>query len=156
MSRSLHETNWPDERSLFDAFREMKRQGARDQYVFLMKLSEKAPLLGDLGPDVTDRFLMCEARTLPPEDGNPLVLCAITDAIAVGFPSEPVWDRDRLPVVFQELLPDGALAEAQEEIDNLARSAHASPIVERRRRLLRRRCADATDLWNRRGTLFPT
>ena len=34
MSRSLHETNWPDERSLFDAFREMKRQGALDQYVF--------------------------------------------------------------------------------------------------------------------------
>lgn len=34
-------------------------------------------------------------------------------------------------------------------------SAHAGPIVDRRRRLLRRLCAGATDLWSRRGTLYP-
>ena len=34
------------------------------------------------------------AKELPPEDGEPLVLCAITDWIAVGFPSDPVWDSD--------------------------------------------------------------
>ncbi len=60
MSRSLHETCWPDEGSLYDAFRETMRRGARDQALFLMKLSEKAPLLSNLGPDVTDRFRMCE------------------------------------------------------------------------------------------------
>lgn len=92
---------------------------------------------------------------MPRDDGAPLVLCAVTDAIAVGFPSEPVWDRDRLVVAFQELLSDGTLADAREEIDNLARSARARPIIERRRRLLRRLCADATDLRSRRGTLFP-
>ena len=155
MSRSLHETRWPDEGSLFDAFREVGRQGARDQSLFLMKLSEKAPLLSSLAPDVTDRFRMCEEKTLPPDDGAPLVLCAITDAIAVGFASEPVWDRDRLPVDFHELLPDGAFADAHEEIDNLARSAHAGPIIERHRDRLRRQCPDAVDLWTRRHQVFP-
>ena len=42
MSRSLHETYWPNDGSLFDAFREVMRQGKRDQSLFLMKLSEKA------------------------------------------------------------------------------------------------------------------
>ena len=42
MSRSLHETYWPNDGSLFDALREVMRQGARDQSLFLMKLSEKA------------------------------------------------------------------------------------------------------------------
>ena len=106
MSRSVHESYWPDEGSLFDAFRAVTRQGARDQSLFLLKLSEKAPLLSDLGPDVTDRLQMCGARELPPDDGAPLMLCVIADAIAVGFPSEPAWDRDRLAVDFEELLPE--------------------------------------------------
>ncbi len=154
MSRSLHETRWPDEGSLFDAFREIMRRGARDQSLFLMKLSEKTPLLSSLAPDIIGRFRMCEAKTLSPGDGAPLVLCAVTDAIAVGFPSEPVWDRDRLPVDFLELLPDGTLGDAHEEIDNLTRSAHAGPIVGRHRERLRRQYSDAADLWNRRGQMF--
>ena len=153
MSRSLHEIYWP-EGSLFDAFRETMRQ-TRDQSLFLMKLSAKAPLLSDLGQEVTDRFQMCEAKTLPRDDGAPLVLCAITDAIAVGLPSEPVWDRDRLPVDFQELLPDDTLGDAHEEIDNLTRSAHAHPIIERQRGRLRRRCSDAAGLWTERERMFP-
>lgn len=155
MSRSLHETCWWDGRSLFDALREVKQQGARDQYLFVMKLSEKAPLLISLTQKVTDRFWMCEAKRLPQEDGAPLVLCAVTDAVCVGFPSEPVWDRDRLGVDFQEMLSDGTLADAHEEIDNLTRSLHAGPIIDRHRARLRRQCSDTTDLWNRRKQIFP-
>ena len=155
MSRSVHESYWPDEGSLFDAFRAVTRQGARDQSLFLLKLSEKAPLLSDLGPDVTDRFQMCGTRELPLDDGAPLVLCVITDAIAVGFPSEPTWDRDRLAVNFEELLPDGTIGGAREQIDNLTRSPHAAPIVERHRARLQRQCVDAGDLWARRGQAFP-
>ena len=155
MSRSLHETYWPDKRSLFDAFQEVRRQGARDQYLFLMKLSEKAPLLSSLTPAFTDRFWMCEAKTLPSDDGEPLVLCAVTDAVCVGFPSEPVWDCDRLGVDFREMLPDGTLADAHEEIDNLTRSPHASPIIDRHRARLRRQCSDPAELWKRRKQIFP-
>ncbi len=107
-----------------------------------MKLSEKSPLLSGLASEITDRFRMCEARTLPPDDGAPLVLCAVTDAICVGMPSEPVWDRDRLPVDFEELLPDGRFADAREEIDNLTRSVHAGPIVDRHRTRLRHQCSN--------------
>ena len=155
MSRSLHETYWPEERSLFDAFQEMRRRGARDQYVFLMKLSEKAPLLNSLTPEITDRFRMCEAKTLPQDDGAPVVLCAITDAIAVGVPSEPIWDRDRLRVDFVEMLDDGAFEDAHEEIDNLARAEHAVAIIDRRRDRLRLDCSNTAELWDRRAELFP-
>ena len=98
---------------------------------------------------------MCEAKTLPPDDGAPFVLCAVTGAICVGFPSEPVWDRDQLPVDFLELLSDGTLADAHEEIYNLTRSVHAGPIVDRHLMRLRHQCSDATDLWNRREQIFP-
>ena len=155
MSRSSHEIYWPDQKSLFDAVRQIGREGARDQSLFLMKLSEKAPLLSNLGPHVTGRFHMCGTRALPADDGAPLVLCVITDAIAVSFPSEPAWDRDRLAVDFEELLADGTMEEAREDIDNLARSAHAGLIVDRQVGRLRRRCSDAAELWERRRQMFP-
>ena len=155
MSQSLHETRWPNEGSLFKAFLEIKRRGARDQSLFLLRLSEKAPLLSALEPDVTDRFQRCEATTLPPNDGAPLVLCAITDAIAVGFPSEPAWDCDRLRIEFLEMLEDGACENAQEEIDNLGRADHAVAIIDRRRDRLRLDCSAMVELWDRREELFP-
>ena len=155
MSRSLHETCWTDEGSLYDAFRATMRRGARDQALFLMRLSEKAPLLSNLGPDVIGRFRMCEQRTLPLDAGAPLVLCAITNAIAVSFPSEPSWDHDRLRVDFREMLEDETLEDAQEEIDNLARAEHAVAIVDRWRNRVRLDSSNTVELWDRREELFP-
>ena len=48
-----------------------------------------------------------------------------------------------------------ALGDACEQIDNLTRSSHAAPIVERHRARLQRECSDAADLWARRGQAFP-
>ena len=155
MSLSLHEKYWPEEGSLFDAYQELRRQGARDQSLFLMKLSERTPLQSGLAPEAAARFRMCEARALPADDGAPLGLCAIADAIAVGFPSDAAWDGDRLAVDFEELLPDGTFGDAREEIDNLTRSAHAAPIVDRHRAFLQRQCFDAAELWSRRADVFP-
>ncbi len=155
MVRSVSEIRLQGGESLWDAFLEMKRQGARDQYVFLMRLGQKAPLLNGLAPAVTARFRSCEAKRLPPEDGESLLLCALTDSIAVSLPSEPDWDHDRLGVQFHELLSDASIGDAEEEIDNLARSGHASCIVERWRGQCRRSCASPAELWGRRGELFP-
>ena len=105
--------------SLYDAYEELRRSGARDEYGFLVRLSSKVPLLNDMAPEVVDRFYGCQAKTLPNPDGEPLVLCAITDSISVGFPSEPAWDRDQLTVEFGELLPDSGIGHASESIDNL-------------------------------------
>ena len=157
MHRWPQAMDWLDGRSLHDAYLLLLRRGgrARESAAYLLGLSAKAPLLSGITPEVQDRFLLCEEKTLPGVDGEPLVLCALTDAIAVGFPSEPVWDRDRLCIVFLELLPDGTFEDVQEDIDNLVRSAHAGPIFDRHRDRLRRRCPDAADLWTRREQVFP-
>ena len=154
MRKAAHEvaclTGW----SLYDAYEELRRSGARDEYGFLVRLSSKVPLLNDMDPEIVDRFFGCQAKTLPNPDGEPLVLCAITDGIAVGFPSEPVWDRDQLPVEFGELLPDSDIGHASESIDNLTRSLHAQPIRDRHLASLRE-AADPTSAWNDRQLLFP-
>ena len=162
--RSVCEIPCPDDGStLFEAYRELGRRGRggrRDESVFLMRLSAKVPLQSGIDPEVRDRFLgceatACEARTLSPTDGEPLVLCAIADGIAVGFPSEPVWDRDRITVAFRELLPNGSFADAAEEIDQLTRSAHAGPIAGRYARRARYRIKVLADLWSERAEAFP-
>ena len=159
--RSVHEIPCPEGgASLWDAYQELRRSGSRDESVFLMSLTEKAPLLSGVATEVRDRFLACEAtaceaKTLPPEEGAPLVLCAVTDAVAVGFPSEPIWDRDRVTVAFRELLPNDTFGEADEAIDQLTRTAHAGPIAGRHARRVRSRIATPADLWSRRDKAFP-
>ena len=158
--RSVHDVRFPDGRSLFDAYQELRQRERRDESVFLMSLTEKVPLQSGIDPEVRDRFLgceatACEARTLSPTEGEPLVLCAIADGIAVGFPSEPVWDRDRTTVAFRELLPNGSFADAAEEIDQLTRPAHAGPITDRHVRRLRSGVETLADLWSERASAFP-
>ena len=144
-------SNW----SLGDALQELRKGGARDEYLFFVRLTSKVPLLCDIDHEVADRFRACEATTLPPEDGEPLVLCAITDGIAVGFPSDPVWDCDQLTIHFDELLLDESIGEASEIIDNLTRSAHVQPICERHRAGLRDQFPNAAALWNGKERAFP-
>ena len=157
MCRATTELECLDGRSLHELYLLLLKRGgrARERAAYLLGLSAKTPLLSDVTRQVQDRFLACEAKTLPAEDGAPLVFCAVADAIAVSVPSEPVWDRDRIPVAFHELLSDETLGDAEEEIDNLARSAHAGPIRDRHRERLRHRCTDSVDLWNRRAQVFP-
>ena len=158
--RSVHDIRFPDGRSLFEAYRELGRRGSRDESVFLMSLTEKAPLLSGVGSEVRDKFLSCEAtaceaRTLPSAEGDPLVLCAVTAGVAVGFPSEPVWDRDRITVTFRELLPNDTFEEANEAVDQLTRTVHAGPIADRNVRCLRLRIGTLADLWRERAAAFP-
>ena len=155
MRQSLWETlclpNW----SLWDALLELRNDGAREEFAFFSRLASKIPLLSDVDRDIADRFRGCEATTLPPEDGEPLVLCAITDGIAVGFPAESIWDCDQLTIHFIEMLPDGSIGEASEMIDNLTRSAHAQPICRRHRAELRHQFTDFMSLWKDKEQAFP-
>ncbi len=140
--------------SLAEAYQDLRRFGYREEYLFLVGLSTKAPLLHDVEKHIESRFRACEEKELPPGDGEPLVLCAIADWIAIGFPSDPAWDRDRITVRFDEMLPDATIGEASEEIDQLTRSAHAGPICDRHReRLLAG--SDPSTLWENRQRVFP-
>ena len=155
MRQSLPETlclpNW----SLGDALQEMRKDGSRDEYLFFLRLASKVPLLSEIDRDIADRFRGCEAKILPTEDGEPLVLCAITAGIAVGFPSVSIWDCDQLTIHFIEMLPDGSIGEASEMIDNLTRPAHAQPICRRHRAELRHHFTSFGSLWNDKELAFP-
>ena len=159
--RSPHEIPCPDDRSsLWGAYQELRRSGRRDESVFLMSLTGKVSLLSGVGPEARNRFLACqamacEAKALPQEEGEPLMLCAITDGVAVGFPSEPVWDRDRVTVAFRELLPNDTFEETDEAIDQLTRAVHAGPITDRHVRRLRNRIETPAELWSKRAEAFP-
>ena len=152
--KPVHETYCLTDYSLFDACQELRRAGRREEYRFLAGLSMKAPLLHDVEEHIADRFLSCDEQTLPAPGGEPLVLCAIANWIAVGFPSAPIWERDRITVRFNELLPDGTIGEASEEADQLTRSVHAGAICDRHRgRLLAG--SDPATLWENREAVFP-
>ena len=154
MYHSFHDTWCLPGYSLADCCQTLRLTGARDEYVFLMRLATKIPLLQDAQEDVAERFRACEGHTLPADDGAPLVLCAIANWIAVGFPSKLMWDRDRINVRFVELLPDETIVEATEKVDNLTRSVHARLIVDRHRSRVRT-VDNHRELWDNRGTAFP-
>ena len=153
MSVSLYEIPCAGGWSLHDALYELQRRGAREEYLFLVKLSQKYPLVAEIGDDVEKRFQRCEARELPPEDGEPLIMCVIGNAVSVSFPSDSVWDNDEVTVRFNERLPDATIDEASETIDNLARATHAQPIIKRHREAAIL-SADVETLWNRREEIF--
>lgn len=140
--------------SLFDVVQELRGSGARDEHLFFARMVTKTPLLDGIGADDRQRFLGCEARDLPPEDGDPLLLCALTDAVAVGFPTHEDWDRDRVTVRFEELLPDDTFSPESEDIDHLARATHAAPICARHRQRLRAGLRPG-ELWKNREAAFP-
>ena len=143
--------NW----SLWDALRELQRTGARDEFLSFSRLTSKIPLLDDIDQDIKDRFRACESKTLPSPDGDPLVLCAITDGISVGFPSDIVWENHQVSVTFDEILSNGSIEIASEIIDNLTRSIHAQPICGRYRERLRWKFRNGEELWNARNEAFP-
>ncbi len=152
--RPLNEISCLPGYSLWDAYQLLREGSERDLYGFLMHLSAKCPLLSKVEFDVEEKFRICEAKELPPEDGEPLVLCAITNWIAVGFPSDPAWDKDRLTVNFKELLPDESIQENSETIDYLARSVHAHSIYERHHAAFFQSLLPS-ELWEQRAETFP-
>ena len=160
MSMSIYEIPCGDDLTLLEAVLALQTLGKRDEYLYLMRLSEKTPILVTVSNSVKDRFLRCEvrgvdARRLSPEDGAPLLYCAITDGIAIGFPSNPIWDSDQIDVNFEELLPNDEFEHRIETIDNLTRSEHATTILERHRTHLRHSIANFEELWEQRESAFP-
>ena len=108
-----------------------RKNETREEIEFLGALAAMVPLLKDADDDLKDRLSRCQEKSLSPEDGNPLLFCVFTEGIAVGFPSDRIWDCDQVTVRFDELLAEDAIEESCETIDNLTRSIHATLIHER-------------------------
>ena len=109
--------------------------------------------MSDLGTE--HRFFGCETQDIPTRDGAPLLLCALDDSVAVSFPTHTDWDRDRLVVRLDELLPNGTFSDESEEIDQLSRTVHAEPICLRYRENRRANLRSGKELWRRRREAFP-
>ena len=150
----VHEIRILPECSLHQAYQELRKAGERDEYVYLMRLTTKFPFLTEVESDIKNRLSACEARQFPQEDGEPLVLCAITNWIAIGFPSDPAWDNHQLTVHFDELLPDESIEETSETVDNLSRSRHARLIRERQHAAFLQ-FQSPSELWAQREEAFP-
>ena len=154
MDRHFHEIECAPGVSMQDAMHKLKGAGARDEFGFLIRLATKAPLLDGVAREAEHKFLTCEATSFPPEDGPPLLLCALTGGVAVGFPTADRWDRDRLTVEFEELLPNDTFSRESEDIDHLARLEHAAGISSRHRETLRAGLTPRK-LWSNRRAAFP-
>lgn len=141
--------------SLRDALLELQGGRYREESRILLRLSTKTSLWEEIGAEVKDRFSACGHQSLPTDQGEPLVLCAIADWIAVGLPSQPIWDQDRLSVEFEELLPDETWNRTSEDIDNLTRAIHANAIQRRHSERLARG-SDPDALWTNREQAFPS
>ena len=152
--RQLYEIQCATGVSLWDAMQRLRGPDAREEFGFLVRLATKAPLLEGVGPEAKHRFLTCETTSFPPEDGSPLLLCALTGGIAIGFPTADRWDRDRLTVEFEELLPNDTFSRESEGIDHLARLEHAAGICSRHREVLRAGLTPG-ELWSNRRAAFP-
>lgn len=139
--------------SLFDALLRLRGTGAREELAFFAGLATKSPLVSDLGAE--HRIFITEARDMRPDDGAPLLLCALDDSVAVSFPTRPGWDRDRIVVEFKELLPSDTFSDESEEIDHLSRAGHAEPICLRHAESRRADIRNGEELWRRRREAFP-
>lgn len=143
------------------AYSMFKSPSYKDSAQFLMVLSSQVSVLKDSDPAVNSMISGCELRPGPGmpttrEDGKPLLYCAITDGVAVGIPSDPVWESGCIDVDFNELTPDGdGISQATETIDNLTRSEHARPIVRRHQANLLTDVRNFDELWDRRESVFP-
>ena len=140
--------------NLFHALNILRSSGAREEYIFIVSLATKTPLLYEVDERINDRFRSCETTEFPEDHGAPLVLCAITDWIAVGFPTAPLWDNDQLKISFDEILDDESIAVTTEYIDNLTRSIHAGPICDRHEGKFLAGI-NPVFLWNNREKAFP-
>ena len=131
-----------------------RKTDTREEIEFLATLGTTVPLLGDNDDDLKDRFSRCQEKSLSPEDGNPLLFCVFTEGIAVGFPSDGIWDCDQLTVRFDdELLPQDAIEESCETIDNLTRSTYAT-LIHQRHMAAQRQVTSPDAFWNARGRSF--
>lgn len=157
----LHELSCAPNFTIYDALLDLMRKGEMEAFLFMSQLDKLAPVHVELQDDVRDRFLRCEATgcgslRMTAIEGEPLVLCACSGSVLVSYPSESMWDRDSLTVVFNELPPDdSSIIEVSEPVNALARSYHAEDIASRIGLDDLAGIKTFRELWERRRDVFP-
>ena len=127
----------------------------RDARRYFLTLATKAPLLQDVvAEDVHDKtltfdFFQREDRA----DGFGIAF--LLEALPLSLRSDQRWEADYVEIQVQHLDDSGELVEDTVEVVHASRrdhvQLHGDWIAQRRRT----RVNDGTELWNRRGDLFP-
>ena len=155
---SSHDVYCVPGRSLFDISLDLLSRGAREEFLLFSRLNAKVPLLNDAAQRAEARFHACQHTAMKPEDGEPLLYCAMSGDISVSFPSSKDWDDNLLVVDFEELSQGETFEEWSEDVDNVARQQHASTIIYRHQGEVRKRLlesATAASIWRSREEAFP-
>ena len=152
-SLSLNDLIWSDA---------LKKE--RDLRYFLIGVISKTSLLDNLEENYKDRFIGCEylsssssvgrSISLTPDEGAPLVLCAVTDWIATGFATND-WDCEQIVVHFSELQDDSSIENVSELVDNLTRDSHASFIIRTHYSKIQSALSKDT-FWDSKYSAFPS
>ena len=156
-ARHFHEISCLPNLTLQQALHELTKQPtSRDRSIYLLRLVTYSPLIEKLNIDLIDRFLSVESEVphIDERDGEPLVLCAITNSVSLGFPSNG-WDSSTLTVQFQELLDNGKFSSTEKVIDNVARTTHAIDLVHRRTQYNLGGIRNWQEFWDKRSSVFP-
>ena len=154
MEKAFPEIECLPDFSLYCALQSLRASGHRDEYIFIQRLTNKLPLLGDLEKHQTDRFLGCEDLTFSDMDGTPLLLCAITNWVAISMPSKPYWKKDKIKIQFKEILPNEQTEITFEDVDQLSGRNQAKAICMRYWDSLRAG-TDPREIWEKRHSIFP-
>ena len=141
--------------TLWNSILELQKS-SREEALFLLRLNAKAPLATGLDSATKDRLRLAhEVHPLSPDEGEPLLLCAIKNWIAVSFPSAGTWKEDTILVEYSDLLPNGTWKNTEARIDNLACIAHSESICARHASYLRTHIRSLDEMWMQRNAIFP-
>lgn len=132
--------------------------------IFLSKIISKISTFDNLEENYKDRFIGCDylsssssegrSISLTPDEGAPLVLCAVTDWIATGFATND-WDCKQIEVHFNEIQDDSSFENVYEFVDNLTRQCHASYIIKNHCDKIQSALSIDT-FWNYKFSAFPS
>lgn len=151
---ALSETKISGSVSVASLFQLLRGAGHRDEYVLLMRLTLKSPLLMDADPSIEQLLLGCEYVGVETSDSDQLLLCALTNWVLISFPTSNRWSGDLLCVEFDELTDPDEVSRTCRKIDNLSRSSHAASI-QSRHVATGLQLLDQREFWAVRTAIFP-
>lgn len=132
----------------------LKDPRAKSSAQLFLGISQRVPIEDGLDSDILDRLCLADLDMPVLSGTTALILCALSDQIALGFPTEPRWDVDLLDLTLILLDQEGNEICESHKVDHLAREMHAAPIAERHR-TKRITVQTPQDLWQNRMLLFP-
>jgi hypothetical protein len=124
----------------------------REEGRFFARMALKVPVDYGLPNEMIDHLLRCRSEAYPESIG--LLLCALSNRIAVTLSADTVWDRDRIVVDIALESAAGESRSESREFDHVSRALHAPRIIERTRATTLH-SLNPVDFWSRKGELFP-